>query len=133
MRVSLLLLFTFVIVTLIVSFTVSDVYAWDFGYFSAEDYFLYDVCDYITLDSYTAVSSKCYELEMTVLHSVLMDSGNVWIIHVTFDGKNDIILVDDSFKIKSIYHKYISTSLHNTVFWLYHHAKIYLFEPVIGK
>jgi len=125
-----------VIVTIIVScFTcgvIPSVYAWSFGDFMDGDTFVYDICDYTTLDPYTAVSSKCYTIHMTFLNNVETDSSHIWLIHVTFDGKKDIILVDESFKIKSIYHKYIATSLDNTLFWMSNHGKIKSFDYTIG-
>jgi len=113
--------------------TIPSAYAWSFGDFVYGDTFSYDVCDYTTLDPYTAVSSKCYELSLVVLDKVEMDNGSVWLIHVTFDGKKDIIFIDESFKVKSTYHKYIATSLSNTIFWMNSHAKIQSFDYVIGS
>jgi len=125
----------FVIVAVIAFYSVyaiPSVYAWSFGDFTYGETLVYDICDYMTLDPYTAVSSKCYTIHMTFLDNVETDSSYVWLIHVTFDGKKDIILVDESFKIKSIYHKYIATSLDNTLFWMSNHGKIQSFDHTIG-
>jgi len=116
-----------------ISLTIPSVYAWNFGDFVYGDTMIYDVCDYTTLDPYTAVSSKCYELSLVVLDKVDMDNGYLWLVHVTFDGKKDILLIDESFKVKSIYHKYIATSLSNTIFWMNNHIGIKSFDYTIGS
>ena len=104
-------------------------YSWEFGGFVRGDVFEYDICDDYTLDANTALKSKCYGVILHVVDSFEMDFGTVWLLYVEMinetqngDVMRDIILVDESFNINSIYHKYIGDSIKNTIFWMPAHA-----------
>jgi len=104
-------------------------YGWEFGGFVPGDVFEYDICDNHTLDVNTALRNKCYGVILHVVDIFEMDFGNVWLLYVEMiDAENDgdvmrdIILVDESFNVNSIYHKYIGDSIENTIFWMPAHA-----------
>lgn len=106
-------------------------YSWEFGGFVPGDVFEYDVCDEYTFDANTALYSKCYAITLHVVDGFEIDFGNVWILYVEmYDVENDamvmrdIIIVDESFSVNSIYHKYFGDSIENTIFWMPVHAGI---------
>ena len=106
-----------------------NAYGWEFGDFVRGDVFLYDICDRYTFDAHTALNDKCYLASLRVIDGFEMDYGVVWLIHVEFSDSEenllrDILIVDESFGVKSLHHKYISDSMANTLFWMPTHARI---------
>jgi len=105
-------------------------YGWEFGGFVLGDVFEYDICDKYTLDANTALRSKCYGISIHVIDEFEMNFGYVWLLYVEVDnGENgelirDIMIVDESFNVNSLYHKYIGDSIGNTIFWMPSHAGI---------
>jgi len=102
-------------------------YGWEFGGFVAGDVFEYDICDEYTLDADTALRSKCYGVTLHVIDGFEMDFGYVWLLYVEVDNGElirDIIVVDESFNVNSLNHKYIGDSIGNTLFWMPSHAGI---------
>ena len=123
MNVILIFLFgTLFIVSPVVS------HGWEFGEFVAGDTFEYDICDDYTLDPNTALRSKCYTITLHVVDGFEMDFGDVWLMYVTSnDGMtiiHDMIIVDESFHVNSLNHKYIGDSIENTLFWMPLHAGV---------
>ena len=110
---------------------------WEFGAFESGDLFVYDVCDYSTIDPLLGSIRDCYVLELSVIDRVASSFGPVWIIHVIMAADDydiyDIILVDDAFNIYPFDSRYASESLSSTIFWINHYARITYFDSVIGE
>ncbi len=103
-------------------------YGWEFGGFVRGDVFEYFVCDEYTIDANTALRSKCYDLKLYPIDRFEMDFGYVWLLYVeVIDDKElmrDIIIVDESFNVDSLNHRYIGNSIENTIFWMPTHASM---------
>ena len=125
MRVLLLFLFSCVMIGILSPVTS---YGWEFGGFVTGDVFEYSICDEYTFDANTSLYSKCYDLKLRVIDNFEMDFGNVWLLYVEVidDGEliHDIIIVDESFRVNSLNHRYVRDSIENTLFWMPTHASM---------
>lgn len=128
MRAIILLLFVLPMCT--------SAYAWEFGIFDSGEIFVYDICDYTTMDHGIGTARGCYILEMQIIEPAESSFGPVWIAHVSMSTEdytiNDIILIDDSFNVYSFHDSYISASLSNTLFWMNNHAGITYLDLSLG-
>ena len=125
-----IILFIF-LVGIIISPIISSIpvsYGWEFGKFVEGDVFEYSICDEYTLDAYTALRSKCYVVTLHMIEGFEMDFGDVWLFYVEINTDDkmmrDIWIVDESFRVQPINHKYYADSIENTLFWMPTHARI---------
>jgi len=136
MKILLVFLIAFVSISAIMSMHAAA-FGWEFGEFQKGDVFVYNVCDYITVDRTTKTQTKCYALTINIIEQVNVSFGTAWIAQVSIINDetswNDVILIDDGFNIYSFENKYVSSSLSNTVFWLTHDAHIQSIDTVIGN
>ncbi|MCE9651723.1 MAG: hypothetical protein K8Q89_01475 [Nitrosarchaeum sp.] len=136
MNILLVFLIAFVSISAIMSMHAAA-FGWEFGEFQKGDVFVYNVCDYITVDRTTKTQTKCYDLTINIIEQVNVSFGTAWIAQVSIINDetswNDVILIDDGFNIYSFENKYVSSSLSNTVFWLTHDAHIQSIDTVIGN
>lgn len=132
MKIILFLLLTGIIISII---PVS--YGWEFGEFVVGDVFEYAICDEYTLDAYTALRSKCYVVTLYIIEGFEMDFDNVWVLYVEINTDDklirDIWIVDESFRVQPINHKYYADSIENTLFWMSTHARINNISLEIGN
>ena len=112
-------------------------YGWNFGEFVVGDVFEYAICDKHTLDAHTALRNKCYVVTMNVVDEYKMDFDNVWLLYVEIDVGDklifDIWIIDESFRVQSLNHKYYADSIENTLFWMATHARMNNISLEIGN
>ena len=125
------------VLLLVASVSVLPVCGWEFGTVNSGDMFVYDVCDYRTIDATLGKVRDCYELEMRIIDRAQSSLGPVWIYQITMSSLdftiNDIILIDDGFNIRPFDSRYVSESISHTIFWMNHHARIISFDPILGE
>jgi hypothetical protein len=134
MRILLLFLFSGMMIGIL---SPATSYGWEFGGFVSGDVFEYSICDEYTFDANTSLYSKCYDLKLRVIDNFEMDFGNVWLLYVEVmdDGEliHDIIIVDESFRVNSLNHRYIQDSIENTLFWMPTHASMNEIKLELGN
>ena len=119
------LLFLLILPLLVVPST----YAWEFGMFNAGQIYEYEICDYYTLNRNKMTTDLCYDLKLSILNEVSIDSSDVWIVlsEITSDEFNssDVLNIRKNvYDIKGESNQYNEKSLHNTLFWLPNNVNI---------
>ena len=145
------------ILVLAIIFSISIVYtctyqnadAWEFGGFLPGDVYVYDICDYYTINRDTARLQLCYTMELSILVKGISGSSDVYIAQTSITNssaigsitssyniqnmQNDLVLIDDNtYEIRSISSRYAADTIHNTLFWIYHKAYVSSINSELG-
>ncbi len=153
-------------------FFVPNVHGWEFGGFVPGDVYVYDICDYRTINRDISRLHLCYTLQLLILDTGISGSNTVWIAQTIItnsssigsdisldytqshiqndvldhmmdnmpgdigdigDMMGDIILIDDTtYDVRSLSSRYVADTLSNTLFWIYHDARISSLDPRLG-
>ena len=129
--------------------TYQNAIAWEFGEFVPGDVYVYDICDYYTINRDTARLQLCYTMELAILAKGTSGSNDVSIAQSSItnssavgsltsdysipDMQNDLVLIDDTtYEIRSVSSRYAADTIHNTLFWIYHKAYVSSIDAELG-